>query len=116
MSHDAAVEADPVLRAGCSPEKGCGCGGSCGGNCPSCASDSADIPGTQPSYVYGIGRIRPNIPNLGLEKEIAQTVGRVFTGGPSDEEALCALLAKPEHLRFARDICWSFAVDGVDIF
>ena len=91
----------------------CGCGGSCGGGCPSCTAaklDAAPIP------TYALGRIRPRIPTLGLEKEIAQLTGHKPTLSKSDEEALCTVLAAPEHEYLAREVCWVFSVGGVDSF
>lgn len=105
----------PGASAGVAPSS-CGCGGSCGGLCGGNAASSAGGQMSNAINVYAMGKIRPHIPNLGLEKEIAQTVGRVFSNGPSDEEALCKLLVMDEHRRLANDVCWTFAVEGIDTY
>jgi len=91
---------------------GCACGGSCGGACPTCTANASE---RAVMNVYAIGQIRANIPNLGMEKEMAQT-GLEFKHGLSDEEALVKLLRDPQHRRLAHEMCWTFAVEDVDLF
>lgn len=92
------------------PAGGCGCGGSCGGSCPACAAAKADM---APVFIYAIGRIRPRILNLGLEKEITQAVGHKAV---SSEEALHNLVSAPDYEYIASEMCWVFAVESVDAF
>jgi hypothetical protein len=66
--------------------------------------------------VFAVGRLRPRVPTLGLEKEIAQATGRKPTSTKSDDEALCAILTAPENDYLAREVCWVFSVQGVDAF
>ena len=94
----------------------CGCGGSCGGNCPTCQQNAARLQPGRASFIYAFGKIRPSVSNLGLEKEIATAAGQRLTNGESDEEALRALLVVPEYRYLATEACWSLRVDEVDAY
>ena len=94
----------------------CGCGGSCGGTCTSCQQNSSRPPPSRSTFIYVFGKLRPSIPNLGLEKEIATAAGQRLSNGESDEEALRVLLAAPEYRYLATEACWTLRVDEVDAY
>src|SRR5437660_11745563 len=79
----------PVASGGCSCR-----------TCPTCAANQMTAPF---QFVYAIGTVVPRLPNLGLEKEIAQSIGRAKPGGLSDEEALIKLLADPDFSYIGRE-------------
>src|SRR5580658_84032 len=84
---------------------GCGCGGNGGGE-----------PAGPPQYVYAIGRIQARFPTLGVEKELAQVVGRGDTAGQTDWQALHSVLSKREHRYLARRLCWVMTIEGLDTY
>ena len=69
-----------------------------------------------PTFVYAIGRIEPRFPALSVEKEFAQATGRVPTAGLTDRQALHEVLAKRENRYLARQLCWAFAIEGLDTY
>jgi hypothetical protein len=66
--------------------------------------------------VYAIGRIQPRFPTLGVEKELAQLVGRAETAGQTDWQALHSVLAKRENRYLARRLCWVMSIEGLDTY
>jgi hypothetical protein len=83
--------------------------------CPTCARDVGQAP-LPASFVYAIGRIVPRFPQLSIEKEFAQAVGRVPTGGLTDREAYREVLARPENRYLARQLCWVMTIEGLDTY
>jgi hypothetical protein len=69
-----------------------------------------------PSYVYAIGRIHPRIPNMGVEKELAQVVGEASTSGLTDAESFHTVLTDRKYRYLVRQMCWVFAVEGVETY
>ncbi|MGW2787699.1 hypothetical protein ACWC3X_42015 [Streptomyces populi] len=67
-------------------------------------------------WVYSIGRIVPRFPDLGLEKEFAQTAGGIAPGEAVGTEQLRAVLARSENAYLAALICWTFVAGDVDVF
>jgi hypothetical protein len=82
----------------------CACGGG-GGN----GSASA-------TAVYAIGRIQPRFPTLGVEKELAQVVGRADSIGQTDWQALHAVLSRRENRYLARKLCWVMTIEGLETY
>lgn len=68
------------------------------------------------AYVYAIGRIEARFPLLSVEKEFAQAAGRAETAGQADQEVFYTVLSKPENRYLARQLCWVFAVQGLDTY
>ncbi|MFJ2102870.1 hypothetical protein ACIOHR_37590 [Streptomyces anulatus] len=93
--------ADPTPQASATASPACGCGHS---------------GPTAPGYVYAIGRIRPQIPNAGVEKELAQVMAGADTGGLTDSESLHAVLSDSQNRYLVRQMCWVFAVEGIDTY
>jgi hypothetical protein len=85
----------------------CGCGG--GGN-------GGGAEAAPRSFIYALGRIEPRFPNLALEKEFAQAVGRMETKGMTDRQAFAAALSRRENRYLAREVCWVFTVEGMETY
>ncbi len=93
---------------------GCNCGGA---DCPTCGprlstGTRADVRG----YIYALGRIEARFPNLSVEKEFAQATARAETAGLSDRTLLQTVLSNPENAYLARQLCWTFSIEGVDSY
>ncbi|MGW6941597.1 cyanobactin maturation protease PatG family protein [Streptomyces xanthophaeus] len=78
-------------------------------------------PSTRPapapsSFVYAIGRVDFRFPDLGVEKELAQTMRHTDTAWMTDREALCEVLNQPENRYLARQLCYVFSVQGMDTY
>ncbi len=70
----------------------------------------------QASLVFAIGRIETSFPNLAVEKEFAQAMGRDDLSGQSDQEALVSVLTNGQNRYLARAICWVFTVQGLPTY
>lgn len=67
-------------------------------------------------YVYALGRIEPRLPTIGLEKELAQAMGRAETADLTDRQALHSVLAEPANRYLARQACYIFRVHELDTY
>jgi hypothetical protein len=103
-----------AANSGDSPTKpaGCGCKHDLAPMEPPCAE--AAIPPVQ--YVYAIGKIEFRIPNLSVEKEISQAVGRGENSGNTDQEALHKTLAQPENRYLLRLLCWVLVIQDAETY
>ena len=82
--------------------------------CPTCAAAASEsLPLT---YVYAIGRTEARFPQLSVEKEFSQVIGRSDTAGQTDQQVLYNVLSKPESRYLARQLCWVFKVQGLDTY
>jgi hypothetical protein len=104
MASESAAEQAGVGGA----EKSCGCGCSC----EACRA-KAESSGT---WVYAIGSVAPRFPNLSVEKEMDQVVGRSDATGLSDHQAFHAALSKPENRYLLRQLCWVFSVERIETY
>ncbi|MBZ4322415.1 hypothetical protein JNW98_24095 [Streptomyces sp. SCA2-4] len=92
----------------------------CGGGAPP-GPDDGDRPyrnhpyGT-PSYVYALGRVEPQFPSLGVEKEFAQAVGRAEAVDLTDRQTLQAVVADPRNRYLARRLCYVLTVQGLETY
>lgn len=69
-----------------------------------------------PSFVYAIGRVIPRFPSPGVEKELLQVMGRGDTAGLTDRGALHKVLAERRNRYLARNICYVFAIEGMETY
>ena len=69
-----------------------------------------------PQFVYALGRISPQYPNLGTEKEMAQLIGRSGVEGLTDRATIHEVLSQPENRYLPRSMCWLFRVEGLETF
>ncbi len=72
--------------------------------------------GSSPSYIYALGRVRPQFPSLAVEKEFVQATGRAETAGLTDRQALHAVLSQPQNRYLARQLCYVLAIEGLDTY
>lgn len=75
-----------------------------------------DGPSAPPSFVYTIGRIDFRFPDLGVERELAQSMRRTDTAWMTDREALCEVLNQPENRYLTRQLCYVLSVQGLDTY
>lgn len=68
------------------------------------------------SLVYAIGRIETSFPNLAVEKEFAQAMGREDLKDQTDGEALAAVLNNGQNRYLARAVCWVLSVQGLPTY
>jgi hypothetical protein len=69
-----------------------------------------------PRYIYAIGHVRPHFPNLSLEKEFSQNLSLADTNGLTDAEALHAVISDRANRYLARQLCWSMAIEGMEMY
>ena len=74
---------------------------------------SPDFPAR--SFVYAMGRVERRFPSLTVEKEFAQLSGRAETTGLTDRVALHSVLSERANRYLARQMCWVFAIEGLEI-
>lgn len=69
------------------------------------------------TFVYAIGNIKPRFPNLSIEKEYVQMMGRsTDISGLTDPQTFKSVLSKPGNRYLARQICWVFSIEGLDTY
>jgi hypothetical protein len=81
--------------------------------CPTCAGATASMP---MAHVYALGRIEARFPRLSVEKEFAQAAGRADTAGKTDPQVFYELLSKPQNRYLVRQMCWVFAIHGLETY
>ena len=84
-----------------------------GGSCPTCASGNPDS-GMPAAYIYAIGSIKARFPTPSIEKEFVQSMGEGETANLTDQQVLYNVLR--DHRYLANEICWVFAVEGIDVY
>jgi hypothetical protein len=82
--------------------------------CTTCGA--AEHEGSNPPYVYAIGRVEARFPNLALEKEFAQATGRTNTAGKTDQQTFHAVLSKRENRYLVRQLCWVLIIQGLETY
>lgn len=70
----------------------------------------------KPDYIYALGRIEARFPNLALEKEFAQVIGRSDTKELTERQVLHSVLSKRENQYLARQMCWVFTIEGLETY
>jgi hypothetical protein len=82
-----------------------------------CGTPGATCGGPKkPSYVYVIGKIGARFPNPGIEKEVAQAIGRTESKGKTDQQSFHSALSRPEHRYLVRQLCWVLTVQEVETY
>jgi hypothetical protein len=77
---------------------------------PSSSPKPADL------YVYAMGQVEPRFPNLTVEREFAQVVGRYDTEGQTDQETMYTVLSQRENRYLVRQMCWLFTVERLPTY
>ncbi|MGW4229440.1 cyanobactin maturation protease PatG family protein [Streptomyces sp. NPDC004980] len=112
---DSSVAAQQASTAGAPSHSGCD--GSCGGGGQRAVDEGARSLGSSGSqFVYAIGRIDARIPNLGVEKEIAQAIGRTQTASLTDRQALFSVLNEPQNRYLTRQMCFVLETQGIETY
>jgi hypothetical protein len=84
-------------------------------SCPTCAGAASN--GTAPrTYVYAIGSIHMRFPDVSVEKEFAQVVGRTDAKGLTDPQAMVRVLSARENRYLARRVCWVLTIEKMDAY
>ncbi|MFD6878349.1 hypothetical protein ACFYM0_36755 [Streptomyces sp. NPDC006487] len=88
--------------------------------CRKCGSRS-DTPGSShaprpPSYVYALGQVDFRLPNMGVERELAQVISRTDTAHLTDRQAVSEVINRRENRYLARQLCYVFTVQGMDTY
>jgi hypothetical protein len=78
--------------------------------------DDPQSAGVTPSYIYSIGRIEVRFPNISIEKEYRQTMGRTDTAGQNDYETMRSVLSSRSNRYLAREMCWILTIEGVETY
>ncbi len=86
--------------------------------CPTCGT--AAVPNGRiaatPPWIYALGGIEARFPNISVEKEFAQAVGRDKTSGLTDRQTLRTVLSKPENRYLVRQLCFVMTVAGLETY
>jgi hypothetical protein len=85
------------------------------GTCGSPRGQEAVATGASP-FVYAIGRLEPRFPTLGVEKELAQAIGKAGTARLTDREAMHAVLTEPDRAYLVRQLCWILTIESTDAY
>jgi hypothetical protein len=93
-------------------QRDCGCTGKEGCTC----SKSDKIGNMNMAYVYALGRIQPRFPNLEVQKELAQAIGREEAAGLTDRQAMQTVLSARENRYLARQMCWVFSIEELETY
>lgn len=88
--------------------EGCGCGGAGAKAEPSAPS--------APSFVYAIGQVKARFPSTAIEREYLQVVARQPPTGGSDAATMHAVLSDRANRYLLRQMCWIFAIEGIDTY
>lgn len=83
---------------------------SCGRGDGSCGCGAGGAPTSR--FVYAFGRIEVRIPNLSIEKEIAQVTRSKDTRSLTEQATLAAALKDAKNRYLARLVCWVLSVGG----
>lgn len=75
-----------------------------------------DLPMPAPRFVYALGQIEPRFPNLSIEKEFAQAIGRTDGSGLTDRQALKGAMSTRQNRYLARSLCWILVIEGLETY
>lgn len=68
------------------------------------------------SYIYAMGRVMAQFPNIAVEKEFAQAAGRAETTGLTDQQTFHIVLSKKENRYLVREMCWVLTIGGMETY
>lgn len=119
MTEDARLLHGPILGSAGAEPVVAGSLAAHAGYCPTCGSNSTMIaPPAARGWVYAIGRIIPQFPDLGVEKEFAQLAGGAVaqSGGMLRTDELIRVLSDSDNTYLARQLCWVFFAGNIEAF
>jgi len=67
-------------------------------------------------FVFAIGRVETSFPNLSVEREFAQAIGREDVSGLTDRQAMVSVLTSPGNRYLARQLCWVLSIEGLPTY
>jgi hypothetical protein len=85
------------------------------GSCPTCAGATPNDTAPR-TYVYALGSIQMRFPDISVEKEFAQVIGRTDTKGLTDPQTMLKVLSGRENRYLARRICWVMTIEKMDAY
>jgi hypothetical protein len=91
-----------ALEPACGDDADCGCG-------KAMAAGPA-------GFVYAMGTVTGRFPNQSLEQEFRAAWGSTAYNGPITQADLYRVLSQGQNLYIARDMCWVFQVENVDVY
>lgn len=80
------------------------------------ARERSSVTAPPPSFVYAFGRVEPQFPNIAIEKEVAQAIGRSDTSDQTDRQAMSTLLSERHNRYLVRKMCWVFTISGLETY
>jgi hypothetical protein len=86
--------------------------------CPTCGHPTSQTPAapSRSRSIYAVGRLSPQFPSIGVEKEFIQLAGATEHRGPVERELLPRVLGEPDNRYLGRHLCWVFTAQHVDAF
>jgi len=92
-----------------------------GATCQSCGQRNQTSGGINDktgwnSFVYAVGLLSTQFPDLGVEKEFVQLAGGVSGRDIFERALLHRVLSDPDNLYLARHLCWVFTTQHQDAF
>lgn len=109
MSHESGLLEHPSAYSAKEHTSTCSCGGK--ENC-NCGSKKSETPF---GNIYALGVINCRIPNLGVEKEIAQATGQNLESGIT-EEVIAKVISSSDYEYIARELIWTLSIEGIETF
>ncbi|HEX6750293.1 MAG TPA: hypothetical protein VF092_23570 [Longimicrobium sp.] len=108
----AAVPDPTSVRPACGDggDCGCGCGGARKAGGCGCGGGGGPV-----GFVYAIGDVRARFPDQSLEQEFRAVAGLRSDAAISRRE-LYTVLSQAPNIYIARDMCWVFLVEGVEVY
>lgn len=79
-----------------------------------CSCKGSSMPNQQPNYIYALGSIRINFPNVTIEKEYRQVLKEERTETFTDAQVLYQVLKNNRYL--SREVCWILNIEGIDLY
>jgi hypothetical protein len=80
--------------------------------CPTCGAEGRG----QPQHIYALGTIEPRFSTVGVQKELAQILGRSDAGGLTDRQALKKALSDRQNRYLVRQLCWVMVIGGIETY
>lgn len=84
-------------------------------SCPTCTGATPNDAAPR-TYVYALGSIQIRFPDISVEKEFAQVIGRTDTKGLTDPQSMLKVLSARENRYLARRICWVMTIEKMDTY
>jgi len=89
---------------------------SMGNDCPTCKKNNSQesMAEQEPKFIYALGSVRVQFPNVTVEKEYRQLVREESTERLIEPQVVHKILKNNRYL--AREVCWVFTIEGLDTY